>query len=886
MKKWSGKRITYIVMGIIAQAVCLYPWLTIGGQNYNAPAYLLRMIGNPIDCYLRDMYGGQTLVGQMLKDAKSFGIALYVQLSLLVIAQFLMLIHLILNLLRKSYADILVATSSMMGFAACWFLTMGAAGEGLFSFLYPLFILMSLGFTLIGGKMAEEWNEAAKREKENEKRRKELKKEKRRRLRFDGRYSKDFYHMIWKNFTYNWKDYRLLTGAGTVSVGLLFVSSGMQELLSGMDTKNDFASGRGMDSVLLNFMIVFTVLAVFLITYILIYYLKNRMKSFGVLLTLGIRRKTLNLFVGAELGASIVLSVLGGLVFGNILLFGFRKLTLYALGGKIIFGMMTVRTYTKTLGMAVLVFVLAFIVTYGVYRETNVTKMRNGDIRKEKMPGRLSPVGLLVGIGFAVYALVKFSKLENAEGVTTIGLFLFGVYLILRNGWGMLLKYRRKQEKRYYGSLIPNNPLYHKFKKTSRYVFLLTILHICTFVLFAKDAIAPVLAPEPEKQLPYDYVCLANSQDDEVLEQMEDAGAKLKEFPMVRATTTDRTVWLEDFRDPVIPQGQNIGISESTYYELKKLLGEEVKTFPKLDAEGEKIYIVYQQDIGDNAKPIDYYLTRKKPQIFIGQPLVQCDWVVRDKIYIPRTIAGSETGSLIGIFREGIHENIVVFSDAYFESVKENWKKKNILTGEDIDLEVEEAVEGLNIHEWPNRLVLVDSKDADREKLEELLQTFKENHAVDEKHDGIVPSYYSKEETANEKIAERLLNTISNGFIMTILLVISIFILYMKIESEFPETIKRYEFLNYMGMPRKERIASLKKEIRRFVWMPLVITAVSVPPFTLILWKLRHFTAAEMAGYAKIIGMTAVIYIAVQIIALKGLLYYVVRKVEGNQNGR
>lgn len=886
MKKWTGKRITYIVMGIIAQAVCLYPWLTVGGKHYNAPMYLLRMIGHPIEIYLRDMYGGQVLAGEALKAAKSFGVALYMQLIVFVVAQFFMLIHLILNLTRKRYADALAAASTVMGFTGCFFLWLGAAGEGLLSFLYPLFILVGFGFTFIGGKMAEEWNEAAKREKENERQRKELKKEKRRRLKFDGRYSVDFYQMIWKNFKYNWKDYRLLTGAGIVAVGLLFISSGMQELLSGMDTKNDFASGRGMDAVLLNFMVVFTVLAVFLITYILIYYLKNRMKSFGVLLTLGIRRKTLNLFVGAELGAAILLSVLGGLIFGNILLFVFQKLTLYILSSKIIFGAMSVKTYTKTLGMAVLVFLLAFVVTYGVYRETNVTKMRNGDIRKEKMPGRLSPIGFLFGAGIAVYALVKFSKLENAEGVTTIALFLAGIYLILRNGWGMLLKHERKKEKRYYESLIPNNPLYHKFKKTSRYVFLLTILHICTFVLFAKDAIAPVLAPEPETQLPYDYVCLANSQDDEVLEQMEAAGAKLKEFPMVRATTVDRTVWLEDFRFPVIPQGQNIGISESVYYELKKLLGEEAKPLPKLDAEGEKVYIVYQQDIGDNAKPIDYYMTREKPYVFIGQPLEDYDWVVRDKIYVPRTIAGSETGSLIGVFREGTHENIVVFSDAYFESVKENWKKKNVITGEDIDPETEEAVEGVNIHEWPNRLVLVESEDADREKLEAALQTFKENHAEDEKYDGIVPSYYGKEETANEKIAERLLNTISNGFIMAILLAISIFILYMKIESELPETKQRYEFLNYMGMPGKERIVSLKKEIRRFVWMPLVIAAVCIPMFTLILWKLRHFTTAEMIGYTRIFGVSAVVYIVVQIIALKGLQYYVVRKVEGNHNGR
>ena len=55
------------------------------------------------------------------------------------------------------------------------------------------------------------------------------------------------------------------------------------------------------------------------------------------------------------------------------------------------------------------------------------------------------------------------------------------------------------------------------------------------------------------------------------------------------------------------------------------------------------------------------------------------------KAYPKRTIEGEEIGSLIGCFRQGKLENIVVFSDAYFKKAQGMWKYTNILTGDKIE---------------------------------------------------------------------------------------------------------------------------------------------------------------------------------------------------------
>lgn len=882
MKKYTGKRITYIVMDILMQLVCLFPWLTVGEGRYNAIMYLYRMSGQPIEVFIADKYGGDfAALGFLENEVKSWGYALYAELCFMVAAQAILLVHLLLNLTGKRYADLLPGIALMISSVPIFTSYMGDGGDTILTYVYPAVIFAGYGFITVGGKMAEAWNEAARQERERKEARKQFKREKAVRLKFDGKYSRDFYRVAWKNFKHSGKDYRLLLGAGAVSCGLLFVSSGMQELLSGMNTHGEYYNGRGVDAVLLNFFMVFTVLAVFLITYILTCYLKNRMKGFGLLVMLGIRKKAMNLLVGFELAANVVLSLAGGLIIGNVLLFGFCKVTGALLAGRIALGTVTAKTYGKTLIMTLLVFALAFLFTFAVYRETNVMKMKSTDVAREKMPGKLRYLGLAFGIVLAAGALLIFSRIEAAEGAGVVILFALGLYFVLRNGWGIFLKLRRKQRRSYYQKLIPNHMLYHKFQRANRYVFLLTIIHIFAFVLFSKDAIAIMIAPEPETELPYDYVCMANSEDDALIDEIKGYGAEVLEYPMVRATTVDRTLRTEDFRQCVLPQGQNIGISESTYYELKKLVSKEEVKLPRLDAEGKRIYVVYQQDIGDNAKPLDYYFTRTNPYIFIGQPLDGYWFLSRDKIYVPRAIAGSEMGPLVGVFREGIHENVVVFSDAYFESVKDNWKHIDNVTGKEVPPEL--AGKGGHIREWPTRLVLIRLNGADQEKVEDVLAVFKENHREDEHYDSNVLSYYGKEETASEKEAERLLKEISNGFIVVILLLISLLILYMKVQSEMSEIKSRYEFLNYMGMPQKERIQSIRKEIGRFVWIPLVITAVTVPVYTILVWRLRHFTESDMMRYVQIMAVEAVIYIAVQILVMLGLQYYVIRKVEGKQ---
>src|SRR5699024_6602196 len=117
---------------------------------------------------------------------------------------------------------------------------------------------------------------------------------------------------------------------------------------------------------------------------------------------------------------------------------------------------------------------------------------------------------------------------------------------------------------------------------------------------------------------------------------------------------------------------------------LQRMISEEI--------EQKKDYRIVgiKQDQGAKAKPIDWYMMTKEPYLHIGQPLVAYNAYEYRTYYPMRHIVGEETSSLNGCFWQGRYENLIVFSDTYFEKVKEYWKTTDMNTGEPV--ESDEAV--------------------------------------------------------------------------------------------------------------------------------------------------------------------------------------------------
>ena len=408
---------------------------------------------------------------------------------------------------------------------------------------------------------------------------------------------------------------------------------------------------------------------------------------------------------------------------------------------------------------------------------------------------------------------------------------------------------------------------------------MISIIPVLVLFVFGKGMISAKIAEKPETLFPYDFMCMATEEDEPFWNQLQEKyDIKLQEYPMIRVTNVDNSEKMDDIRTVIMPQGQHIGISESTYKKLSEAVGKKAKDL-NLSADGKDVYIIYQQAKSVKAHPLDYLNSRTKPYLHIGQPLESYWYLDREKIYPKRLVKGEKIDVLTGAFRQGSEENLVVFSDEYFTNVQDDWKKYNWITGDPV--QKEEAVEGVGIHHWPTRLVLLNVKDADYDVVEKELQTFRKAHEEDERFDQDVLSCYSKRTSIDQMKSERFMTTVVDIFIMGAFLLGSILVIYLKYESEMKEKKHRNQFLTCIGMRTKERIRVIRTETRIFFLGPLVILLVTVPLLTVEIWKMRQYTGADCGKYAKYLLLLTGIYLVVQGIGVKVIEWYTIRKVEG-----
>ena len=736
----------------------------------------------------------------------------------------------------------------------------------------------------LGVKIIEEWDDASKAEKVRRLKEKYEKAERKQHLRFEGKYSVLFYKVIWHDLRYNLRNYHILVLSGSLIAVSAFGGLGAHEVLKMACGGENAVLGFGITPILIQFLLLLFLIAAIVISFGLIYYFKSQMRHYGIFVTLGIRRKTLFSVVIAEILSCIIFSMVNGMFGGTLLVLLFRKGMGSVLKDSIILGNLSLKTYVMFGVYMLAVYLVALAMAHDIFGWLDISRVKEKVAEPEKLPARFRYVGVCGGVIFAGWAICRFSRREMAEGVTSILVFLIGLYFLVRNGWGILLQEKRKNYKRYFSTLMKKNNLYHKFGMVTKYVFAISILHICALFVFSKGMISSIIEENPETLLPYDFVCLATEEDFDVFGKLEqECDGEVCCYPMMRVTNVDNTEMPQDYRECVMPQGQHIGISETTYRKLREKTGKIVTEKLNLDECGERVYVVYQESLSVKAHPIDYFLERTKPYIHVGQPLIAYAWQNREIVYPQRTVIGESRQILTGALNGGRHENIIVFSDEYFTSMQDSWQRYNCYTGEEVSAE-EAAKEGVVYH-WPTQLVLIKIPERNLEKAQIILQEMENNHIFDSQFDGSVKTCYSKIEVKSQIITERMMSIIINGMFVCIMLMVSLFITYMKTAAELPDIAKKGEFLRCMGMRRKEWIGCIKAEVRRVMLVPLIIGLISASIFTIIVWQIRWYSLETRIAYIKVWFLILGFYVLVHFLWLKYLEIYVIRNMERGKYG-
>lgn len=674
---------------------------------------------------------------------------------------------------------------------------------------------------------------------------------------------------------------RLFKLGSTIALVLGF---GIYQMFSGNYGEDGGLLGLGLVEIMRDFLVAIAFLGLFLIIVALSFYQKRKLAGSGLIKTLGIRKKTFFWSSLAELLGCFAAAYLCAAMVGTVLLFFLRNGFAAWMPEYENAGFVSFFVAGWSLVVLALVCFVAYLTCMELGKGYGSTDTRGAAVRWEKPVGRSAWVTVLISVAAGAACFAFYGQRRMGEKLLLVCGILLCVMLMIRSLWGIWLRMRQKRQEAFLPKLTKEFRIRCRFRTMIRYVSMLMFLNVFVLMVFSVKFISSQIADEPEALYPYDYVFLANSQDEAYFEALQqECEAEVLSFPMVRATTLDATEQPEeDYRVIVVQQGQNIGISESTYRELKKLAGEKPRDL-LLDEAGEKIHVVYQQGQASKARPLDWYLCSSRPYVHIGQALMGHNYITREQTYPPREIVSEEREALTGAYRQGRYENLIVFSDTYFESVKDCWKTTDLLTGEPVS--EEEAVPDVTIHEWPTRLMLVNVPEKYQERADEILGEFRKSHAFDEAFDPLVKSAYISADARHQRETERQMETIVNGIVL-LLLAVEIFLLRMKMKMDLPELRRDYRFFEMFGMSSAERIRLMKREVSRYVWVPLILAGVISFVLTGTVFGLRMYEIKDVQNYLKYGILLWGGYILAQAVNLKLMQRSLVRDLEGTKTGR
>lgn len=834
----------YIFTSMMAAASILFmKWVYIGERGYTVTGFLIEV--NKYGGFIK--YFSKTNGLDVKEITGIYGILLpscYMLYLLLTVAVLCVIRSVLLYRSKKSnyIANVIYGLTFIIYFV---YLILPAYMPGAAFFV----VLISLPLQFLGGLYLEQRKEIKKRAANAREKAILEKEEKKQRLYFPGRYSWDFFQVVWKNFSYNRRNYMLLWGSGAGVSGVLYAILSARELIS---VKNEAPGGDMMKILeeLLPAVIFFSVLIIALAG---IYYFQIRTRNYQVYHSLGIRKKTLGIIIALE----YTLCFLGSLFTGIIILSFFIYLLLK------IFGLVELGRYMcsgewagvigKTAGIFSVIVLIAVLINYHLLEGKSLVKPLERTQKDERIPGHFLLAGIAAGLAVIIFAVIKYRDVYQEESfVLSLGI-LFGTFILLCCLSAKVIRAFTKEEDRHEEKLLNILPWRHRFATNFRFWYLLSAFNILAGMVYIPQFAAMEAAENPDRLYPYDFVCMAYEDDNAYFHGLQETyDLQIKSYPMIRVTTPlgEKYSWKQAANNSYVgtlwPQGQHIGIPESVYNELTDNNGDSLDK--QLDLKGSEVHVVFQQDASVKAHPLEWYSGMEwwhdddEIRFKTGQPVRQAPYASRTDIFLQYKIKSSEKNILTGMFAEGKQENIIVFSDEYFRQCS--------------------AAEG------PTSLKLLKCKKEDYEAVRNALAEFSQKHIKDSSWDEKIQACYEKNKMISLTDSERFMKKILYMTVVFMLLISNFLVFHIKYGMEREQRAEQSALLSCLGMPAEEQKKILWREMGISVCGSCFTALTLSLPVVLSIVHIRMFTAGEKSLFFK----CWIIFIVVHLVIYAGIL--------------
>ena len=621
---------------------------------------------------------------------------------------------------------------------------------------------------------------------------------------------------LWKkNIKANRKYFWTVSACGMLLLSIIFFTMALGDCMSVIATGRESDLLRG-----------YATLTTFIFTYLLLFalliiniigYMKKRYFDYEMFTLLGIKPSHKNKMITMEYSSIIIISVVGGMVLGviesEILCFVLERA--FADSVSNVYYSFTPFGATMAIGFAM--FGVGFLTVDFLVTWFGLTGLL-GLGRKGGKKITLKKTGLVIGVLLIIASIANLATyLGKVQKIMPIAMGGFGLLYLLKNSVAYFMLRLKKMDRKYYKKLLWLDGWYHQFQHHVNLTYVNSAF-LAMIVSFFVIGFLDSIPFEEDGHYPYDVVWLANQEDTDYLAQLQDKyEVEMKSYPCIRVTTAD--------------EAEQTGISESVY---KEMTGE------TLELSGEDIFVVYQRERSERDRlGIDF--GNANPRIYLGQ--------AREDLWLGNTkrasqelstkyhAVGEEDRVMTGVFKDGNKENIVIFSDEFFQEAAKIADGADLLVTMNFQGDYAKALTEIKTY-----ASLYSQKD---------YFSLKEENLVFEKKEQII-----------ESREEKLMVFASVCVNIILLLVCVIFVFGEKMKSDEDEMIAKNRFCFLSGMTKANR----KKTMRREIGFTAVLTAGTGltlgTVFAMIQILSKHLPTAEwICWYAVGVGISVLVLV-------------------------
>lgn len=566
--------------------------------------------------------------------------------------------------------------------------------------------------------------------------------------------------IIYKNFRSNLKNYILFFLSNIVAIMELFVFYGIRSII-----KNSITDKVTAEALKTDFQIAVGIIAVItlmLMFYAMKCYIKLRIKDYSMFLILGMKKKAVSLLLLFEYCIGCVISLILGIGVGRILLYIIQRLLVKYYPRYIQMHALGYQIYKNVCLASILIMVLVFVILLIWLDRRSLGMLMAEDKQNEKRPASYMWIILaVIGNVLMIVGIILYCG-SDTQYLYAHGGLLMGLILAVVFGLALFLNLLKKCKNFYYRHMLDLNQLYSRYLNHMIILVLLIVVHFFSLSYLVVQTAELLPLDQYRSQYPYDVIWITEKDNKGYAKKLASTyNGTVTEVPMIRVSTY---------------YGANhIGISEKTYRKLSKsqaLNLKENQIAVRIENSDAK-----QEDIKDSAY-WEVYSTLYAGKYF-GKQDSDTLIDVKENEDIHFNIQSICTQTIVGKYStDGWHENIIVFSDEYFNK---QWNA--------ISLKNDNASE-LELFTFPTTR---------REPVCQKLKQYNQKSSY-HKMGKLQNNLYITDQYLNGQKMRALFSMSSKIFLIIASILSGFFIMSLKTLTEFPALQKRFEFFKCMGM--------------------------------------------------------------------------------------